>query len=308
MWLRERLPSTKKWLIVSVVVVLALSSVSVFVLFTMQPAKVYFSMKAAIVDQLAEDAPNPVFREDVTTLLSDYGFTVSYYNDTDVEFFTHLAESNYGIIILRAHMALRMELTENGSKVPVAVDLFTSEPYDETKHVAEQNAQLLSRGELNYSGVKHYFAITPRFIEKLQGIFPHSLVIATGCSALKAGLTEMADSFISKGSKVFMGWTDLVSNNHSDEETITLIQELVENRTVNQAAKSLAWDYSFYQNGTYMDYYPKPIGNVRLSDLVSESTVHEASPSLHYLTHDSGFGIASDAMPINISYSRLEKV
>lgn len=252
-------------------------------------------MKAVIVDQLAEDSPNPEFRDNVTTLLSDYGFTVSYYNSTDVEFFTHLAESDYGLIVLRAHMAERLEQLENGTEIPVTVDLFTSEPFDAGKHVAEQNAELVSRGELNYSGTKYYFAVTPTFIQRLQGTFPQSVIVATGCSALKPGLTQLADAFVSKGSKVFIGWTDYVSSYYSDEQTLKVIQELVENRTVNQITASIFPEKNPWNgiNGTYENFYPSSAGSIRLSDMVTESPAYKPSTSLSIVGSDSGFCVAA---------------
>ncbi len=287
----------KKWILASAFVVLIVISIFIYALLATQLPGPRFSMKAVIVDQLAQDSPNPAFRDSVTTLLSDYGFNVSYYNNTDVEFFTHLAESAWGLIILRAHMAERLQRLENGTEVPVAVDMFTSESYDAAKHVAEQNAQLVSRGELNYSGTKYYFAITPLFIQRLQGAFPQSFIVATGCSALKPGLTQLANAFVSKGSKVFIGWTDFVSSYYSDEQTVKVIQELVENGTVSKVARSIIPEGNPWSiNGASVDFYPRSAGDMRLSDMVIELPAYKASTSLSIVDWNSGFSFAAVAL------------
>ncbi|MEM2387046.1 MAG: hypothetical protein QXO50_03415, partial [Candidatus Bathyarchaeia archaeon] len=70
-------------------------------------SEVKFSLKAAIIDQLSEDANlrNPAFVKEITAILNESGFSVSYHNytETNVTFFRGLAKANYGIIILRVH-------------------------------------------------------------------------------------------------------------------------------------------------------------------------------------------------------------
>lgn len=277
----------KKRIVTVLVIAVVLVSAVAFFLGSLQPQRVHFSMNAAIIDQLALEFPNPAFRQNITAMLVDYGFNVSYHNDTDVDFFKSLARSNYGVIILRAHMALR---DDNSS-----VDIFTSELYDYAKYRDDQNAGLLVEGVLNYSGnQKKYFALSPDFFRSSDGNFPRSLVIATGCWSLKPDLTVIADEFVAKGSSVYIGWSDLVGNAFSDAETIKLVQKLVENRTISQSVENAGYPIIDTMYGGEMGYFPKSMANAKLSDLVAESDHTEIS-ALTLLSFNSSFAVTPDA-------------
>jgi hypothetical protein len=234
-----------------------------------QESEVKFSLKAAIIDQLSEDFPNKNFVDNITEMLEEYNFTVTYYDytQTKVEFFKGLAKGNYGIIILRTHAALR----KDGS----AVDFFTSEHYSETEYEELQNKGLLVKGELNISGtIKEYFAFTPTFVEKLEGTFPKSVVIAMGCQSLNLTVKQqMAKAFCDiKGVMVYIGWSSWVSWQHSDNETLQLIKRLLyENKTIGKAVEEANWDLTWR---SYLGFYPtsEAIRNLRISDLIKEAT------------------------------------
>lgn len=238
----------------------------------LQPAQVSFPLNAAIIDQLSMEFPDHAFVENTTTILRTYGFNVSYYNQTlDVEFFRGLAKRNFGIIILRVHSALRVD----GS----AVDLFTTEPFSTSTHVEDQNNDLVLRGTLNYTAPpKDYFAITPKFIENLEGAFPKSIVIAMGCWGLKEGLeSTLPSAFLKKGATAYLGWTDLVDYMHTDVETEKLLGNLlVFNWTIDYAVRRVAPDMV---SGSRMRYYPSEAGGLRMPDLMAEANTATASMS-----------------------------
>jgi hypothetical protein len=242
---------------------------SIFLLF-IHPLPVLFSLKAAIVDQLGAELPDPAFANNATIALETYGFNVTYYNKTiDVDFFKELAKRNYGVIILRAHSALR---SDNST-----VDLFTSEPYRSSAHSDEQDNGLVVKGTLYYAGTpREYFAVTSKFIENLEGTFPKSIVIAMGCWGLKPGLEQtLAGAFVKKGATAFLGWTELVGYSHSDNETSKLLTNLfVHNRTLDEAVSGTEWDFDY---GSQMKYYPTEAGSLRVSDLVAEANAQTTS-------------------------------
>jgi hypothetical protein len=245
-----------------------------------QEGEVKFSLKAAIIDQLSEDFPNKNFVANVTKILEEYNFNVAYYNytQTKVEFFRELTEGNYGIIILRTHAALR----KDGS----AVDFFTSEHYSETKYEELQNKRLLVKGELNISGtIKEYFAFTPTFVEKLEGTFPKSVVIAMGCQSLNLTVKQqMAKAFCDiKGAMAYIGWSSWVSWQHSDNETMQLIKRLLyEKMTIEDAIRKANPDLDY---GAFLDFYPKSSGSLRISDLITEAQTSTVSMKLVMLKH-----------------------
>jgi hypothetical protein len=257
----------KKLLVVSILlaVIIIMGAVLYQFFWRTQESEVKFSLKAAIIDQLSEDFPNKNFVDNITEMLEEYNFTVTYYDytQTKVEFFKGLAKGNYGIIILRLHSALRID----GS----AVDFFTSEPYDYYKYTKEQDEGLLVNGTLLYSG-KQYFAFTPTFVERLEGNFPKSIVIAMGCQSLNLTVKQqMAKAFCDKGAKVYIGWSSWVSWQHPDSETMQLIKRLLyENMTIQDAInKTKANPDPYY--GAFLDFYPKSSGSLRISDLIKEA-------------------------------------
>ncbi len=233
----ETMLSRRQIAVIIVAVVLVVGAISAALLLQTPPQKISFPLTAGIIDPLAEEIPNPSFVKNVTETLETHGFNVTYNNGTlGVGFFQNLAKYNYGIIILRAHSALRTD----GS----TVDLFTSEPYDPSAYAELQNTGLLVEGILNYTTAT-YFAITSKFIENLQGNFPKSIIIAMGCNTLAPGLGQLAEAFNKKGASAFIGWNGYVGNVVTDDETENLVNKLiVNNETVGQAIDGV-WDLTF---------------------------------------------------------------
>jgi hypothetical protein len=227
-----------------------------------------FSLKAAIIDQIGESYPSDSemarqFNETSTSLLENATSSVSYYKpkSVTVDFLKGLAKYDYGIIILRAHFAMRADET--------TVDLFTSEEYRGGVYSD------VSNGSLSWEPSKFYFAVTPNFIKNLEGSFPRSIVIAMGCWSLKPNYEEMADAFIKKGATAYIGWTEEVDIGHSDNETIRLLKMLLEeNRTVADAVGNVAPDRTFLLE-SQMGFYPQTdvVGNLKIADLIAEAKV-----------------------------------
>jgi hypothetical protein len=278
---RKQIHGGKPWIVskkqsIAIAIILALVIAIGPVLYFrfLQPADIPFSMNAAIIDQLAKGFPNPTFVKNATTQLENLGFSVTYYNGSlDVNFFKGLAKYNCGIIILRVHSALR----EDNS----TVDLFTSEEFDDTKYIAEQDQGLVTKGEFLYAPGHYYFAITSSFIENLEGRFPKSIILAMGCWSLKPGLEQtMAKAFIDKGATAYVGWTNLVLPRDTDNETLKLLTMLLsENKTLGNSV-SQTREYSYrpypYESGnetiqTRMNFYPPSVSSLKISNLIAEA-------------------------------------
>ena len=271
---KEKRISDKKLLVLSMgLIPIVILGFLVYKTFFQTP-EIKFSLKAAIIDQLGKHFPKPEFNETVTNLLANAGFNVSYYGyeTVDVGFYKELAEHDYGIIILRAHSALREDNK--------TVDLFTSEEYDANKYTWERKNGLLTKGnytpELESEG-KFYFAITPKFIENLEGYFPKSVVIAMGCSSLKPECEQMAEAFIEKRAKAYVGWTESILPEDTDYETVRLLKMLlIENRTLAEAIDGTRY-YTYHREGktiiSRMKFYPElqSIGNLTISELIAEA-------------------------------------
>jgi hypothetical protein len=199
---------------------------------------------------------------------------VSYFSSENVTvpFYEKLVEGDYGIIIFRAHSAMRVDQ-------PI-VDLFTSEEYDENKYYEYRSGGFLSKAEylvpLGQETGQFYFAITPNFIERL-GSFPKSIIIAMGCSSLN--VSGMAQAFINKGAKAYVGWTNVVLPNDTDYETTKFLEMFLgENRTLaTSIAITSPHNYHDPEKDisviSQMDFYPvlPSVGDLRISDLIAEA-------------------------------------
>jgi len=261
---QEKKPTRSKLLFIaiSIILVIIIIVASTMAFFSQEPPETTFSLSAAIIDQLSMEYPNTPFVENVTAVLENHNFNVTYHSQKlDVEFFKKLATYNYGIIVLRVHSALRSDSS--------TVDLFTSESFDEDLHVQEMNEGLVVRGVLNYSSVpKEYFAISPKFLENLEGRFPESIIIAMGCWSLRQGLEQMAEAFIEKGAKAYVGWNGLVEYEHTDQETMKLITRLLaEDKTISEAVSRVLSDPAWKSK---MGYYPVTARDIKISSLVNQ--------------------------------------
>ena len=256
-----------------------------------------FSLKAVIIDQLSieKTLSNPNFTSTVTKILENAGFTVEHYEgeEVTVNFFKELAKNNYGIIILRVHSALRNDSS--------TVDLFTAEKFDPSIHSQELEEGLVIRGLLNYpSGTKEYFAITSKFIENLEGSFPKSVVIAMGCWSLKPKCEQLAKAFIEKGATIYIGWNGMVSPNHTDKETVSLLKKLLEeNKTISEAVNHVSSDPTY---NSFMSYYPKRNGNLKLSSLIAEVKFNVKESNFSLFTN---YFERSKTFRLNVSLSGL---
>jgi hypothetical protein len=175
-------------------------------------------LKAAIVDQLSLTYPNQTFIETATNTLEQVGYSVDYYpgEKATVEFYRNLPTHDYGLIILRVHSS-----ATNPDRTEAPVTLFTSERYDRSKHVYEQLTDQLALVGFSQDETKEgitYFGITPPFVTQgMNGKFQNTIIIMMGCEGLDN--TLMAEAFVEKGAKVYIGWNQPVSASHTDTAT-----------------------------------------------------------------------------------------
>lgn len=273
---RRRTISTKKLAIISILIAITILFTVFAISYILSAKNDSFSLNAVIIDQLAKTNPNPSFKENATTLLKARGFNVEYYcNDTiNVNFFKSLAERRFGIIILRVHSALRADRS--------TVDLFTNEIWNGQRYALDLAKELIVYG--NYSGDPNYYcAITYRFIESLPGRFPKSVVFAMGCWSLKEGCEELAQAFINKGAKAYIGWTDEILPKDTDAETLNLLETILNDDPLGYAvSKTKSYRYiGMLPNGTQVPItsrlrlYPDSaeVRSLRLSQLINEATM-----------------------------------
>jgi hypothetical protein len=265
--------SNRKLAIVAAALAAVIVSAVLISRFFFQPSEPEFSFKAAIIDQIGDSYPSDPertrqFNETVTHLLIGRGFEVTYYpsSNVTVDFYRGLAKHDYGLIVLRSHSAVRLNKK--------TVDFFTSEPFDYNKYASMIESGLLSMGTYDWEPGRSYFAITPDLVENLDGHFPRSIIIVTGCTSLNNTRTQMAQAFVKKGAHAYIGWTDLVSLSHSDGTAMSFLQYLLNYNktigdTVNQCNESPDPNYP-----GQLAYYPSNVGNDKLADFTTKAVAN----------------------------------
>jgi hypothetical protein len=221
---------------------------------TNQPLSTVHELRAAIVDQLSLTFPNQTFIETATNTLRQAGYKVDYYpgEDVTVEFYRNLPTHGYGLIILRVHST-------------ALVSLFTSEEYSKSKYVYEQLTNKIrnvaySPEEYAASGIS-YFGVTNLFVQtSMKGKFVNTTIVMMGCDGLSN--TDLAEAFVEKGARAYVGWNQSISASLTDQATTCLLQHLVARQesmknAVNNTMKEVSADPACE---SLLTYYPPEAG------------------------------------------------
>lgn len=176
--------------------------------------------RAAIVDQLSIHSLNQTFIDTVTSVLTQAGYEVDYYEweNVTIDFFRNLPTQDYALIILRTHSgAVKAE--------PNYVCIFSSEIFSETKYRREWREGRVGKARF-LNDETYYFAITPAFVRySMKGSFRNATIIMMGCDGL--AYPNMAKAFIKRGAKAYISWDGPVSTYHTDTATCNLLNHLV---------------------------------------------------------------------------------
>lgn len=184
---------------------------------------------AAIVDQLSLTVPNQTFVTAATGLLEEAGYSVDYYSGEEitVDLYKSLPARGYDFIVMRVHSGLYTEEESGGGADPedAFLALFTNEPYDQYTYIEEQAAGRIGKAFYREGG-EELFAIGPGFVSSsMEGRFDDTMIVMMGCDGL--GTTVTAESFIRKGAKAFISWSQPVTASHTDAATEELLEKLL---------------------------------------------------------------------------------
>jgi hypothetical protein len=233
-------------------------------------------LKTAIVDHLSLTVPNQTFIQTATNILETANYTVDYYpgEEVNVEFYRNLPTHGYDLIVLRVHSTFSDE----------SVVLFTSERYSLNKYEYEQ---LIDRvGAVAYSREESekgiaYFGILPKFVKySMKQTFDNTTIIMMGCDGLM--YTPMAEAFVKKGAKVYIGWNGPVSASHTDQATTQLLQHLItEKQTIKQAVENTKNEVGpDPADGSILLYYPNTlVDNYIIPNVASNLILNDAAIS-----------------------------
>lgn len=225
--------------------------------------------RAAIVDQLYLLSPNPAFIEKATSQLEAYGFSVDVWQggQVTVDFYREMASYGYHLIILRAHGGIMLRVSEKGAAVQEETFLFTGETYQAGSHPIEQLSDRVQKA-LMTPDYPLVFAVTPGFIRKeFNGSFENTVVINMGCSS--GYIDDLARAFVEKGASAYLGWNATVTLNYVDEATLILLDKLVTDEKVAEAAgqtMAIADRDPYYQ--ARLTLYPQGAADKNLAELL----------------------------------------
>lgn len=259
---RERRQGLRLALVLTVLVsIIFVSGFITYSILSRPPTSEAGSFKAAIVDQLSLTFPNHTFVQTATNILKRTGFTVDYYPGevVTVDFYRNLPTHGYGLIILRVHSSA----TSEGESFPVT--LFTSERYDESKHVYDQLTDRLAMASYSSADRQNgifYFGIEPSFVgQSMNGRFQKTVIIMMGCEGLENH--QMASALVSKGAVAFISWTNPVLASHTDTATTRLLEHLATGKrtirdSVVQTMREVGPDPSFQSE---LAFFPANAGD-----------------------------------------------
>jgi len=244
--------------IVAVALLIGLMLISVFVVnsllgqpFNDQPSSLTSALKAAIVDQLSLTFPNETFVETATNILEQSGYTVDYYagEKVTVQLYRNLSTYGYRLIVFRVHSC------KDGA-------FFTSNPYSTSSYVEMQLCDQLWL--VSYDGnPPYYFGISSSFVKSCMiGRFDGATIIAMGCYGLM--FNDMAEAFIEKGAKFYIGWRDSVLASYTDAATTYLLEHLLaENQTIRKAINQTMEEIG---SAPALLAFPEELGSAQIPD------------------------------------------
>lgn len=96
-----------------------------------------------------------------------------------------------------------------------------------------------------------YYAVTPKFIKnKLKNKFPNSIIFNASCESMKTEL--LANAFIGKGAKTYLGFTNIVTNGACAEKEKEFFSALVGDELLTTGESYVAdlnfWDFDRYNS------------------------------------------------------------
>jgi hypothetical protein len=243
-------------------------------------------LKAALVDEVSLTMPDPTFVQTAAKILVQANYSVDYYSggEVTVGLFRNLPSHGYSLVILRVHattialltrtLAPKPKIQDNQLQTPqwssiprssfqctVGTLLFTSEQYSPTKYVFEQLEDQIFQVQVE-GEPQPYFAVSLNFVRSdMNGTFQNTSIIMMGCGG--PGNTQTAEAFIQKGAKTYISWDGTVSVDHTDQATISLLQNLITKKETIELAiantmKEVGPDPA-YNNS--LEYYPLEVGD-----------------------------------------------
>jgi hypothetical protein len=190
------------------------------------------SHRSAVLDGLSSDYPDPQLISSLVHVLESAGFSVDVYDGSEitVDLYRVLATKGYQFVLFRVHSAF-----QDGQAW-----LFTSEVYSKEKLLTRYGAELFSNQiapARTFLGGEMVLAVGPEFIRRSSlGNWMGAVIVLAGCYGTAGG--NLPQAFVERGASAVIGWNGLVSANHADRASLTLMRLLLkEKMTVGDAVE-----------------------------------------------------------------------
>lgn len=186
--------------------------------------------RAAIIDGLSEDLPNPGLISRMARLLESAGYTVTVFNGSsvNVELFRKLPTLNYSLIIMRLHGGRIMQ--------PIGLHIGSgifAEPFDESRYQIEYYSGYLLKGISLLDG-REYFVIPPHYVsDRLEGRFPGSAIFVLSCYSMWDDV--LASALAERGASIVVGVDGPVTDRYVDDVGLKLAENLSRGLSVSDA-------------------------------------------------------------------------
>jgi hypothetical protein len=152
--------------------------------------------------------PHPQFVREIRRIMNQSGYGFDYFSEgaATLDFFFNLPNQGYSIIILRVE-GVNIRVGDASS-----VAFATSDQYGGSQRVSDQVRNDLGVIEANGHT---YFAMTSKAISRLMcGRFSGTTLLVMSCNSLSD--SSLAQAFIDKGAKSFIGWNGSITIVHDD--------------------------------------------------------------------------------------------
>lgn len=204
---------------------------------------VHIPPRIALINTISPNQDDS-FVKVVGALARDAGYGFDYYpfGQASVDFFKHLPQKGYSIILLRSDSDV------------VTGAVATSDRYNQYQYSGEQLSDSVARIKVNGTFYE-YFGLTPKFIQGMCGTFSGTTILAMGCFTMSS--TKMAQAFVEKGAGGFVGWDKGVLAAYTDTVFASLLGLLLEGKPISYSVNSVM--QTFGPDPSYqarLHYYP----------------------------------------------------
>ena len=193
---------------------------------------------ALIYDSLYREYPNETLIDELVSLLESNGYHVYVFQGINATLDPLVSLNKFDFIVIRAHGAYN-----DDPERPLGSYIYTGLRYEEAKalydgYIDENLVNgLLALAVIPPPGVElnetiletlpKYVAVSPEYLEQHLGKFKNdTIVIAAGCYTSNDSI--LADVFLDKGAKAFIGWRGEITQNYMDQVTLEVVKLLLE--------------------------------------------------------------------------------